>query len=116
MDSMVARARTAPPIVYGPFALDPEGWNVTLNGGIVPLTASEFILLRELVLQSGRVLTREALEQALQETPTCNRQGHRELSGRSIDLLVSRLRRKLLRAGCDWIRTMRYVGYQFVPE
>ena len=34
---------------------------------------------------------------------------------RVVDIHVSRLRKKLAQAGCDCIRTMRYVGYRFVP-
>jgi DNA-binding response OmpR family regulator len=37
------------------------------------------------------------------------------MSGRAVDLHISRLRRKLSAAGYDGIRTMRFIGYRFVP-
>lgn len=102
-------------IVYGAFALDPSGWSVTVGGNVVPLTASEFILLRELVLHPGRVLARDALERALTNAPTPIRRQSCSSAGRGVDLLISRVRRKLQQAGYDGIRTMRFVGYRFEP-
>ena len=103
-------------IVYGAFVLDPDGWSVTVSGKLVPLTASEFILLRELALHAGRVLGRDALEHALASAPGSIRVAKLRTSGRGVDLLVSRVRRKLQRAGYDGIRTLRFVGYGFVPR
>lgn len=106
---------SAAPIVFGAFALDPGGWSVTVRGRLVPLTASEFILLHELARHPGRVLDRPALERALAEARASRRNAGNQPSGRGVDLLISRLRRKLRGAGYDGIGTMRFVGYRFVP-
>lgn len=74
------------------------------------LTASEFDLLKIFVENPGRPLTREWL---LEVT------SHRELDAfdRSIDLRITRIRRKVEidPAHPQTIRTVRGVGYMFVP-
>ena len=112
------RERAAAPngtrLVYGPLTLDPQGWTATVNDRVVPLTLSEFVLLNALAHHAHRVFSRDALADALADARvTAPRQT--PVSGRAVDLLVSRVRRKLLAAGFDGIRTMRYVGYRFVP-
>jgi DNA-binding response OmpR family regulator len=74
------------------------------------LTASEFDLLRVFVEHPNRPLTRDWL---LETT------SHREMEAfdRSIDLRVTRIRRKIEHdpAHPDAIRTVRGTGYMFVP-
>jgi two-component system torCAD operon response regulator TorR len=57
-------------------------------GNAVPLTRAEFDVLKALLLASGRAVTREMLLDAI-------RPKNPEGSDRAIDVLVSRLRRKL---------------------
>ncbi|NKC01493.1 MAG: response regulator [Pseudomonadales bacterium] len=78
----------------------PEGVNITLTGG-------EFDLLMALVLQPGRVLTRDQLLEM-----TKGRTG--EAFDRSVDVQLSRLRKKL--GNGDLIKTVRGGGYQFSAE
>lgn len=74
------------------------------------LTASEFDLLRVLVENPNRPLTRDWLLEAT---------SHRDMESfdRSIDLRIMRLRRKIEAdpAHPETIRTVRWVGYMFVP-
>jgi two-component system torCAD operon response regulator TorR len=58
------------------------------TGNTVPLTRAEFDVLKALLLASGRAVTREMLLDAI-------RPKNPEGSDRAIDVLVSRLRRKL---------------------
>jgi DNA-binding response OmpR family regulator len=58
------------------------------NGDIVPLTRAEFRLLREFAQQPGVVLSRDQLRQAVAGRDA-------EPDDRSVDVLVSRLRRKV---------------------
>ncbi len=81
--------------------LDPAARSVTVNGAPVALSAREFDLLYALMLGSGRVLTREQLEQHLY------RWG-REVESNAVEVHVHHLRRKL---GVDLIQTVRGVGY-----
>jgi DNA-binding response OmpR family regulator len=57
--------RTAP-VRFADFTLDLDGCSLSrANGGDVPLTRSEFALLREFVRHPGRVLSRDYLLDAL---------------------------------------------------
>jgi len=81
------------------------------DGAQVTLTPAEFDLLRVLCERAGRVLTRDQLIDLTQ-----GRQG--SPSERSVDILISRLRRKL---DADpekpsLIHTVRSGGYEFVAE
>jgi two-component system OmpR family response regulator len=76
----------------------------------IPLTAAEFDLLLVFLQRPGRVLTRDYL---LDQT-----QGKAAASfDRSIDVLVSRLRRKLGDSGrFSLLKTLRNGGYQFAAR
>ena len=92
-----------------------DGWTVSLPrrellspaGAVVDLTGAEFDLLVSLLDHAGRVIARERLIE-LSRT----RMG--DSSDRSIDVLVSRVRRKLSSAGHKAaIITVRGIGYMF---
>lgn len=89
----------------GGIALDMASHEVRLRQQPVELSAREFALLRELMLNAGRVLTREQLEEKLYEWD-------KALESNAIEVYVHHLRRKL---GPDVIRTVRGVGY-LLPE
>jgi DNA-binding response OmpR family regulator len=100
-----AGAEEAPLRVQG-LVLDPRSRQVTLRGAEVRLTTYEFELLRLLMRDAGRVLTRERLLDRLKGEEF-------ESFDRSIDVHVSRLRQKLEQNPKDprLIRTVRGVGY-----
>jgi two-component system, OmpR family, response regulator ChvI len=99
-------------ISVGPMNIDPEGFAVTIDGRDVSLTLAEFLLLQELASHPFQVLDRVRLSAALREHSLAQPAA----SGRAVDTHISRLRAKLRDAGYDCIRTMRFVGYRFVPE
>ncbi|PTW61524.1 two-component system OmpR family response regulator [Breoghania corrubedonensis] len=81
------------------------------DGSLVMLTPAEFDLLQVLVERAGRVLSREQLIDLTQgRTATPNE--------RSVDILISRLRRKMEGDGSQpkLIRTVRSGGYEFVGD
>jgi adenylate cyclase len=77
------------PVRFRDFTLDLDGCSLSnTDGGDIPLTRSEFALLREFIRHPGRVLSRDYLLDALG--------GKRpDPFDRSIDMLVGRLRRKI---------------------
>lgn len=92
-----------------------DGWTVNLarrelrspSGAIVDLTGAEFDLLGTFIDQPQRVIGRERLIEL-------SRTRVGDSSDRSIDVLVSRLRRKITAAGgTPPITTVRGVGYMF---
>ena len=81
--------------------LDPAQHKVQFHGQPVDLTAREFSLLQELMLNAGRVLSREQLEQRLYAWGD-------EVESNAIEVHVHHLRRKL---APELVRTIRGVGY-----
>jgi DNA-binding response OmpR family regulator len=96
---------------FGAFRLDPASRSVTLNGEALPLTSSEFTLLEIFVTHPNRVLSRDTLLQLLKGY-------EHQPYDRSIDVRVTRLRRKLETdpAHPVHIRTVWGEGYLFSPE
>lgn len=86
--------------------LDPAARTVLLAGAPVPLQAREFDLLHALMLNAGRVLSREQLEQHLYSWG-------QEVESNAIEVHVHHLRRKL---GSALIQTVRGVGYLVTRE
>ncbi len=80
------------------------------QGAPIELTSAEFELLNVFVSQPQRVISRERLIEL-------SRSRLADPSDRSIDVLVSRLRRKLNDTGYQVpIRTVRGVGYMFTAD
>lgn len=86
--------------------LDPSARSVHQGGRPVPLATREFDLLHALLLNAGRVLSREQLEQHLYSWG-------REVGSNAVEVHIHHLRRKL---GPDLIRTVRGVGYTVLRE
>lgn len=85
----------------GGVVLDPATRQVSLDGAPVSLSTREFDLLQALMLDAGRVLSREQLEQRLYGWGT-------EVESNAVEVHVHHLRRKL---GPALIQTVRGVGY-----
>jgi two-component system OmpR family response regulator/two-component system response regulator QseB len=81
--------------------LDPGAHTVQRAGVPVALASREFALLHALMLNAGRVLTREQLEQHLYSWG-------QEVESNAVEVHVHHLRRKL---GAALIQTVRGVGY-----
>jgi two-component system OmpR family response regulator len=79
---------------------------VDSSGGLLELTSAEFDLLLALVARSGRVLSREYLLDA-------TNRGDGDAFDRSVDVLLSRIRRKLGDVQFQLIKTVRNGGYVF---
>lgn len=102
-----ARGHSGAMWAFGDWRLDASQWQLTSpDGADVALTSGEFRLLLALVEQRGRLVDRDRLLAATGS-------GDADIFDRSIDVLVSRLRRKLADCGGrDLIRTVRGEGYQ----
>ncbi len=105
----VSAANVAPEVVrVGDVELDPATRSVLRAGQAVELTSVEFNLLEVLLREAGRVVTRERLVNAVL--------GRKFMPfDRSIDMHVSKVRRKLgdSEEDGDHIKTIRGVGYMF---
>jgi two-component system OmpR family response regulator/two-component system response regulator QseB len=92
----------------GSVQLDPLARQVSLNGEPVALSTREFDLLHTLLLNAGRVMSRDQLEQKMYSW------GY-EVESNAIEVHIHHLRRKLQ---ADIIQTVRGIGYtvQRSPE
>ena len=110
LDELAARLRAlvrrskgepAPVLQIGQVVLDPAARIVTRDGQAMDLPPREFTLLQELMLNAGRVLSREQLEERIY------RWGD-EVESNAVEVHVHHLRRKL---GTEVVKTIRGVGY-----
>jgi two-component system phosphate regulon response regulator PhoB len=92
----------------GGLSLCPDTYEVKCNDEPILLTPSEFKLLHALVLNRGRVLTRDSLIEQVQGEGV-------SVVGRTVDTHVFGLRKKL--GSCaDVIETVRGIGYRVKPN
>jgi len=105
-----AEAEQGSTLTLGPLTLNRNTYEVQLGGQPLELTKSEFRLLECLLVNQGRVLSREALIEEIQGEGV-------NVVGRTIDTHVFGLRRKLGDTA-DLIETIRGVGYRvrFHPD
>ncbi len=111
--AILRRARAAAPpdggrLQQGPLVLEPDKHKVTLDGGPVSLTPSEYKLLHILMASPGRVYSRDELLDHLHQ--------HGEtVIDRVIDVHIGKLRAKIEPdpSRPSLILTVRGVGYRF---
>ncbi len=97
-----AQGAEAQELRFEGLTLDPARRSVTRQGQPVELTSTEFDLLHLLARESGKVHSRDDILNQLR--------GHEaELYTRAVDIVVSRLRKKLEPLDC--IKTLRNAGY-----
>ena len=101
--SLVRRShgQTQDVLTCGAVQMNPAARQVTLDGQPVLLSTREFDLLHALLLNVGRVLSREQLEQQLYSW------GH-EVESNAVEVHIHHLRKKLR---ADLIQTVRGIGY-----
>ena len=90
----------------GSLRVDPDAVRATSNGEVLPLSATEFRLLTELLRNAGKAMTREALLESVW--------GYTYLGdSRLVDMAIKRLRTKLKSGDADVvIAAVHGVGYR----
>ena len=89
-------------LLYRNLLLDLDGYKVFVDGENIDLTQREFELLRELLQNQGKVLTRQMLLNGLWKYDFYGDE-------RVVDTHIKNLRKKL---DVDYIETIRGVGYR----
>lgn len=98
-------------IKIGEIELDFEQRSVYKSGKICELTPTEFAILKLLMVQAGRIFTRdEILENAWEDTF--------ETSSRILDTHIRNLRKKIENHPQEpvYIQTVHRIGYKFTPK
>lgn len=99
----------APKLVkFGSFTMDIDRYLVKKKDKQMQLTLSEFGILRRLLFNRGKVLTRNQLLDDVQNDDAF-------IVDRNIDVHIAALRKKL-GPNFHWIETVRGVGYRFKEE
>jgi len=106
--SMLTAGDSGPELRVGDLVLNEESYEVSRAGIPVELTATEFELLRFLMRNPRRVLSREQI---------LDRVWSYDFGGRSsiVELYISYLRKKIDTLGEPMIHTVRSVGYVIKP-
>ena len=102
-DSSTEQIRTAGIVI------DPEKYEVYVDGKLVSLTFKEYELLKFLTSHPGRVFTRDTL---------LNQVWSEDYFGgdRTVDVHIRRLRSKIEDASHIYIETVRNIGYRFIKK
>ncbi|MGE3954080.1 MAG: response regulator transcription factor [Parachlamydiales bacterium] len=95
-------------VTFGEFTLEIDRYLLRRADKYIPLTLSEFGILRRLLLSRGKVLTRNQLLDDVQNDDAF-------IVDRNIDVHIAALRKKL-GPNFKWIETVRGVGYRFKEE
>ena len=95
-------------LVFGEFTLEVDRYMLRKKDKYIPITLSEFGILRRFLVNRGKVLTRNQLLDDVQNDDAF-------IMDRNIDVHVASLRKKL-GPNFHWIETVRGVGYRFKEE
>jgi DNA-binding response OmpR family regulator len=93
---------------FGRLAIDLRGRHVTIGDESIELSGQHFDLLELLARNAGRHVAREQVIEALGSDA--------DLSPRSVDCMVYRLRKRLIEHGISAVTTVRGRGYLFAPR
>jgi DNA-binding response OmpR family regulator len=104
IERRLAQIKTAR-IAVGRVSLDTVAQKVYAGDAEVELSRREYMLLKSLMENAGRVQTRAALESRLYSWGE-------EVASNALEVHIHHLRRKL---GNDFIQTIRGVGYKVAP-
>ena len=108
MTDLVFRFRDCPILVVGDLMLDEDSREVTRDGQEIALTATEFELLRFLMRNPKRVLSKAQI---------LDRVWNYDFGGQAnvVELYISYLRKKIDAGREPMIHTMRGAGYVLKP-
>ncbi len=95
-------------LLFGGFTLEVDRYLLRKEDKLVPITLSEFGILKRMLSNRGKVLTRNQLLDDIHNDDAF-------IVDRNIDVHIASLRKKL-GPQFDWIETVRGVGYRFREE
>ena len=95
-------------VCFGDFTIDTERYLLKRDGAPVTITLSEFGIMKRLVSNRGKVLTRNQLLDDIHNDDAF-------IVDRNIDVHIAALRKKL-GPNFQWIETVRGVGYRFKDD
>lgn len=100
--------KTLKVLTFGDFTMEVDRYILRKGDKLITLTLSEFGILKRLLANRGKVLSRQQLLDDVHNDDAF-------IVDRNIDVHIASLRKKL-GPGFDWIDTVRGVGYRFKDE
>lgn len=97
--------KTDKSLTFGEFTLEVDRYLLRKGDKYIPVTLSEFGILRRFLVNRGKVLTRNQLLEDVQNEDAF-------IMDRNIDVHIASIRKKL-GPSFHWIETVRGVGYRF---
>lgn len=101
LERRISTSNVSNTIIIGAVSLDTSSMQVKFNEQETLLARSEYMLLKVLMQNAGRVQTRDSLESTLHSWGD-------EVSSNSLEVHIHHLRKKI---GSEFIKTIRGVGY-----
>jgi DNA-binding response OmpR family regulator len=101
LERRISTTTTSSLIVTGLVSLDLQARQVNHNGQMITLSKTEYMLLKHLMQNAGRILTRDNLESQLYSWGE-------EISSNALEVHIHHLRKKI---SAGFIKTIRGVGY-----
>jgi two-component system, OmpR family, alkaline phosphatase synthesis response regulator PhoP len=95
-------------VSFGDYSLDTERYLLKKEGAPITITLSEFGIMKRLISNRGKVLTRNQLLDDIHNDDAF-------IVDRNIDVHIAALRKKL-GPNFQWIETVRGVGYRFKDD
>ena len=96
----------SPSVLLGRFEVDKKNHRVLIKGEDAELTAKEWAVLEKLIARPGSIISKENLEESLYSFDD-------EVGSNTIEVYISRIRKKL---GRETIGTIRGMGYIFKED
>ncbi|MGD9843580.1 MAG: response regulator [Steroidobacteraceae bacterium] len=96
-----AEGRACAELIHGGIKIDPAARTVSIDEQLVPITAREFAILKQLLEHKGKVRSKQQLQDALYDWNS-------DVDSNTVEVHVHHLRRKL---GRDLIKTRHGMGY-----
>jgi two-component system OmpR family response regulator len=106
--TLTADANESPVLIVGDLELDEDSHEVRRNGRLIELTATEFELLRYLMRNPRRVVSKSQI---------LDRVWDYDFGGKSsvVEIYISYLRKKIDAEGAPMLHTVRGAGYMIKP-
>jgi DNA-binding response OmpR family regulator len=110
VEAMLRRAghKGISPFSAGPLRVDPEKGSAEGNGIAIELTPKETGILRLLVEDPGRIVSRRAILRRVWGMNNVE-----QIETRTVDVHMVKLRKKLDKVGADYLETVRGQGYRW---
>lgn len=93
----------------GPISMDLDKHQVKFSDELIEMSPTEFKLLEQLILRSGKVVSKEILLSNVWEIDF-------DTTSTVVETYISYLRRKLHKDGFEGIKTIRGVGFQILEK